>query len=181
MNLTTMRQLLEEEALGGANTADNDLAFVDWAVPDRLLYSPVVSRNLAQPLAWHLAAAGRGVTQVWALPDIMRVSTPAEINEAEAFAREHYGPAPPPGQAPLRTARRQRRGCRGGKGRKRHMVPHEEASHSYSPRIMSTPVLAPWPSPALGGACASASGLWHASVLAGYGQGPTVWRPPLSQ
>ena len=181
MNLSTMRQLLEEEALGGANTADNDLAFVDWAVPDRLLYSPVVSRNLAQPLAWHLAAAGRGVFQVWALADIMQISTPAEINEAEAFAREHYGPAPPPGQAPLRTARRQRRGCRGGKGRKRHMLPHEDASHSYSPRIMSTPAPLAWATPGISSVSAGASSLWHTSVGSAYGQGHTLFRPPLSQ
>jgi hypothetical protein len=129
MSLSTMQQLLEEEALAGASTADNDLAFIDWQVPDRLLYSPIVSRNLTQPIAWHLAASERQMYPVWTLEDVMRASTPEEIAEAEAFAREHYGPAPPPGLTPHRPARSQRRGCRGGKGRKRRVM-CETVSHS---------------------------------------------------
>ena len=133
-----MRQLIEAEALQGKATSQNDLAFVDCSVPDRMLFSPVISRNLTQPLAWHLAAADRGQHPVWALTDIIRVSTAEELADAEAFAREHYGPAPPPGSDPQRAVRRQRRGCRGGKGRKRHAMPDDpHAASIFSPRIMS--------------------------------------------
>lgn len=133
-----MRQLIEGEALQGKATSQNDLAFIDSSVPDRMLFSPVISRNLTQSLAWHLAAADRGQYPVWTLADIIRVSTTEELADAEAFAREHYGPAPPPGSDPQRPVRRQRRGCRGGKGRKRHVMPDELHSPSiYSPRIMS--------------------------------------------
>jgi hypothetical protein len=142
MDLNTMRQLIEAEALQGASTSQNDLAFVDWHVPDRMLYSPVVSRNLTQPLARHLAMADRGSYPMWTLQDIIRVSTAEELADAEAFAREHYGPAPPPGSDAARPMRRQRRGCRGGKGRKRHVVDDPGSMYSprngvFSPRIMS--------------------------------------------
>jgi hypothetical protein len=133
VGLGTMKRLLEAEAQQGASIFLNDLAFVDWNVPDRMLFSPIVSRNLTRPLAWHLAAADKGRYQAWTLQDIMQISTPEELADAEYFAREHYGPAPPSGPGLMRPLRRQRRGCRGGKGRKRN----PEQSTSFSPRIMS--------------------------------------------
>ena len=146
MDLAAMQRLLEAEALQGAPAANFDLAFVDSSVPDRMLYSPAISRNLTQPLAWHLAASQRSFFPVWTLHDILRVSTAEELADAESFAREHYGPAPPPGTDLQRPIRRQRRGCRGGKGRKRHAhhgfsqeldSDRSGSSTVYSPRIMS--------------------------------------------
>ena len=49
MDLLTMVQLLEAEALQGTPISQNRLAFLDMRVPDRMLYSPVVSRQLARP------------------------------------------------------------------------------------------------------------------------------------
>lgn len=143
MDLLTMRRLIETEVAQGSAIAQNDLAFVDWRVPDRMLYSPVVSRNLTQPLAHHLACAERGSYAVWTLQDIITTSTAEELMDAEAFAREHYGPAPPPGVDAARPVRRQRRGCRGGKGRKRHVMDEfgnplgSPRGGAFSPRIMS--------------------------------------------
>lgn len=136
MDLLTMVQLLEAEALQGTPISQNRLAFLDMRVPDRMLYSPVVSRQLARPLAWHLSSADAGSYPVWTLADIMQLTTADDLAEAEAFARAHYGPAPPPSLSDAtRPVRRQRRGCRGGKGRKRHATTDE--SLNQSPRIMS--------------------------------------------
>jgi hypothetical protein len=178
MSLSVMRQLLEDEALAGAATADNDLAFVDWQVPDRLLYSPIVSRNLTQPLAWHLAAAGQNMYPVWTLEDIMRVSTAEEVAEAEAFAREHYGPAPPPGQTPQRPARRQRRGCRGGKGRKRHVVV-PRGGVLLSPRISSNPAYMPMPWASV--TAAGSPGLLHAPPTSTIEHTRSLFHPALGR
>ena len=82
-----MRHLIEDEVVGGAAASQNDLAFIDRHVPDRMLFSPAVSRNLTQPLSQHLAAADRGAFPYWTLQDIIRASTAEELADAEAFAR----------------------------------------------------------------------------------------------
>ena len=142
-----MRRLLESQALQGSPLAQSNLAFVDSSVPGQ---DAVLSCRLPQPdPALGMAPC---CSRPQLLPCVDSTRHPAGVNSRRAWQtlrllhENTMALPPPPGVDMQRPLRRQRRGCRGGKGRKRHT--HQTMSHElvtersgsltmYSPRIMS--------------------------------------------